>query len=254
MKQLLALLFIILCSPFLGAQAQASTLQYVMPDYYLGVLVRGILAGASQVGYQQYDVLKAPEAQAKAQRALQQIYLHPAFNYTYDNINIVVIRGLAEEPNGFAFGANIFITQSMIELLTQEELTAVIAHELAHSEKAHNLQKTPLPLGATVYQLKNIAQSVKARQWPKGKDLLASIRDLINTGGLAMELQADCVAAQQLDYMQSQGLRNKASDLISATNRLMGYDVTTDNSDDPSAVRTRALVNKTYQNGPCDIF
>lgn len=238
----------------ISSLAQASVLQYAMPDYYLGVLVRGILTGASHVGYQQYDVLQAPAAQQKARQALLRIYQVPAFNYTYDNISIVVIRGLPDEPNGFAFGNNIFITKSMIDLLSPRELTAVIAHELAHTEKAHNLQKTPLPLGAIVYQLGNIARSVKARQWPKRKDLAESIKKLISTGGLAMELQADCIAAQQLDYMKSKGLNHQATDLISANNKLMGYDVTTDDSDDPTAIRTRALMHKVYRNGPCDIF
>lgn len=248
---------LILCSLLsflIGFQAQASALQYVMPDYYLGIVVRGILTGASKVGYSQYDVLNAPAAQYKAQQALSRIYQAPAFNYTYDNISIVVIRGLPDEPNGFAFGNNIFITKSLIDLLSHQELTAVIAHELAHSEKAHNLQKTPLPLGATMYQLENIAKSVQARQWPKGADLAESIKELISTGGLAMELQADCIAAQQLDYMKSKGLNHQATDLISANNKLMGYDVTTDDSDDPTAIRTRALMHKVYRNGPCDIF
>ncbi|WP_415061643.1 M48 family metalloprotease [Bdellovibrio sp.] len=239
---------------FLSFQAQASALQYVMPDYYLGQLVRGILKVASKTSHPEYQVLNAPEAQKKAQAALQKIYQYPAFDYTYNKVSIVIIKGIEGEPNGFAFGNNIFITQSMTEVLSSEQLTAVIAHELAHSEKAHHMQKTPLPLGAIVYQLKNIYESVKAGKWPKGRDLVASIQELIYTGGLAMELQADCIAAQQLEHMKSKGLTNRATDLNSATSALMGFDVTTDNSDDPSAIRARALVNKVYEQGSCDIF
>ncbi len=238
---------------FFAVQVQASALQYVMPDYYLGQFVRGILMAASEVGYHQYDVLEAPAAQAKAQASLQKIYQYSAFKYTYDKVAIVVIQGVIGEPNGFSFGANIFLTKSMIDLLSPNQLTAVIAHELAHSEKAHNLQKAPLPLEATVYQLKTIYNSVKTGHWPKGKALVESIQDLIYTGGLAMELQADCVAAQQLEYMRARGLSNQAADLNSATSAVLGFDVTKDSSDDPSAIRAQALLNKTYSRS-CRIF
>jgi Zn-dependent protease with chaperone function len=254
MKLIKSLFLSVMASFLVVFGAQASPLQYVMPDYYLGQIVKGVLNIASKVGYPQYEVLQAPDAQQKAQASLQKIYENPRFNYTYNAISIVVIRGLEGEPNGFSFGANLFITKSMIELLSSAELTAVIAHELAHSEKAHNLQKAPLPLEATAYQLVTLGEALKSGRWPQKKDLVDSIQVLIQTGGLAMELQADCIAAQQLEFMQQKGLPHKASDLISATNKIFGYDVTTDTSEDPVAIRTRALVNKTYALGPCDIF
>ena len=210
---------------FFSFQAEASKLQFVMPDYYLGVVVSAILKVASQIGYNQYDPVKDPQAQQKAQAALDSIYANAAFNYTFDKIKIKVIRGRPYEPNGFAFGSNIFITKSLIDLLNEEELTAVIAHELAHSEKAHNMQKAPLPLEATIYQLKNIFKAVQEKRWPRSKDLLASIREIIETGGLAMELQADCIAAQQLDFMNRRGLKNEPMDIVRATNKILGYDL-----------------------------
>lgn len=235
-------------------QAQASATQYVSPDYYLGQLVRGILLAAAKVSHPQFKEIEAPEAKHKAEQALQKIYQYPAFKYRYDKLSIIIIQGLSDEPNGFSFGNNMFLTKSIVEMLSPAQLTAVIAHELAHSEKAHNLQKTPLPLGAAAYQLKNIYEAVKAGTWPKGRDLLASIQDLMATSGLAMELQADCVAAQQLEHMKRQGLPHSAADLNSATSALMGFDITTDKSDDPAAVRAQALMNKVYEQGSCDIF
>lgn len=232
----------------------ASTLQYVQPDYYLGQLVRGILAVASHAGQPQYQVIQDAEAQRKAQAALNRIYAHPATSYTYNKINIVLIRGMDNEPNGFSFGNNIFITKSMVNTLSDRQLTAVVAHELAHSEKAHNLQKTVMPLGAVTYQLKNIYESVKSGQWPRGKDLVQSIQELMETGGLALELQADCVAARQLEHMKSLGLPHSAEDLNDATSTILGFDITKDAiSDDPSAIRAQALKNKTYEYG-CSIF
>lgn len=246
---------LLLCSVLqLGITASASTLQYFMPDYYLGQLVRGVLKVASEVGYHQHDILQEPVAKEKAQKALMSIYNFPAFNYTYNNIEILIIRGVEGEPNGFSFGSYIFITKSMVELLSSEQLTAVIAHELAHSEKAHNLQKTPLPLEAVVYQVKTIYDSLVKGNWPKGKDLIASIQEIIGTGGLAMELQADCIAAQQLEHMGALGLPNRAADLNSATSAIFGFDITQDRSDDPSAFRARAIVNENYKHSTCDIF
>lgn len=247
---LLKLIFgLLICS-----QAQASILQYVMPDYYLGQLVRGILGVASKTGHPEYEVLYAPAEAAKAQVSVQRIYQYPAHEYTYDDVSIVIIRGLDEEPNGFSFGNNIFLTKSMIDLLPQNQLTAVIAHELSHSEKAHNLQKTPLPLEAAIYQLKTISDSLIAGRWPQKKDLVESLHAIIDGGGLAMELQADCLAAQQLEYMRRRGLSNKPEDLIGATSTMLGFDATTDKSDDPSAVRTQALLTKSYLHESCDIF
>lgn len=251
LRKLFLGLSVLLC---VSLPAQASPLQYVMPDYYLGHIVRGLLKVASKTGFPQYQVLSVPHDQKKAQQALAEIYKAPAFNYTYDHISVVIIRGVEGEPNAFSFGSNIFVTQSLVEALNTTQLTAVLAHELAHSEKAHHLQKAPLPLEATVYQLVTVTKSLKAGKWPRGKDLLASIQELMNTGSLAMELQADCIAAQQLEYMKSKGLPHAAKDLISATNALMGMDMTQDHSDDPSAVRVQALVNKTYLDGSCDIF
>lgn len=254
MRRLSQLSMPLVVTVLFSLSAQASLRQYASPDYYLGGVVRSLLAIASKVGYHQYDVLNEPGTQSKAQNALQQIYTYPAFSYRYDRVQIVIIRGLEDEPNGFSFGANIFLTRSLVELLSDQELTAVIAHELAHSEKAHFLQKAPLPLGAVIYQLTQMAKSVQTRQWPAGQDLSESIKELISTGGLAMEMQADCIAAQQLTFMQAQGLNHNPHDLISATSKMLGYDVTTDDSEDPSAVRTRALLNKTYTLGSCDIF
>jgi hypothetical protein len=235
-------------------QAEASSVQYIRPDYYLGKLVDGVLFVASQVGQYQFDVVHDPSAERKAQAALQAIYARPAFHYVYDDISVIVIRGNDGEPNGFSFGGNIYVTKSLVDLLTFEELTAVIAHELAHSEKAHNLQKTPLPLEATVYQLKNIGVALKEGRWPRGKDLLRSIQDLMEMGGVAMELQADCLAAQQLDHMRRSGLKNSPLDLIGASNKIFGFDVSKDESNEPWAVRAHAIVNKMYAQGSCDLF
>ncbi|MDG0815475.1 M48 family metalloprotease [Bdellovibrio svalbardensis] len=244
----------VLCAFLLGSQAQASALQYAMPDFYLGKAVRGILKVASEVGYHQYDVLDAPTQYAKAQSALDNIYRYPAFKYTYNKATILIIRGVEGEPNGFSFGSYMFLTKSIVDLLTTEQLTAVIAHELAHSEKAHNLQKTPLPLEATAYQMKTIYDAVKEGRWPKGKELVTSIQEIIQTSGLALEIQADCIAAQQLEHMKSQGLSNRATDLISASNAVAGVDLTKDNSEDPAAVRVRILMSQGYLQGSCDIF
>nr|BFD58836.1 hypothetical protein CKG001_09430 [Bdellovibrio sp. CKG001] len=235
-------------------QVQASVVQYISPDYYLGQLVRGILMAAAEISHPQFKEIEAPEIKRRADQALQKIYQYPAFKYRYDKLSIVIIQGLPGEPNGFSFGNNMFLTKSIVEMLTPAQLTAVIAHELAHSEKAHNMQKTPLPLGAVAYQLKTIYESVGAGKWPAGRDLLASIQELLATSGLAMELQADCVAAQQLEHMKRQGLPHSAADLNSATSVLMGFDITTDTSEDPAAVRAQALVNKVYEQGSCDIF
>ncbi|UXR65122.1 M48 family metalloprotease [Bdellovibrio bacteriovorus] len=251
-KSVFAVKVVLAC--LMAVQAQASVAQYVSPDYYLGQLVRGILMAASQVSHPQFKEIEAPEIKQKAEQALHKIYQYPAFKYRYDKLSIIIIQGLPGEPNGFSFGNNMFLTKSIVEALSSAQLTAVIAHELAHSEKAHNMQKTPLPLGAAAYQLKTIYDAVKAGQWPAGRDLVASMQDLLATSGLAMELQADCVAAQQLEHMNRQGLPNSAADLNSATSVLMGFDITTDTSDDPSAVRAQALVNKVYEQGSCDIF
>ncbi|WP_158320225.1 M48 family metalloprotease [Bdellovibrio bacteriovorus] len=235
-------------------QARASVSQYVSPDYYLGQLVLGVLKVAAKTGYPQYREVDAPDLKLKVDVALKKIYKYPAYSYRYDNVSISIIEGLEGEPNGFGFGNNIFLTKSLVRSLSLKHLTAVIAHELAHLEKSHNMQRAPLPITTAAYQLKNIYESVKAGTWPRERDLVESMQELLFTSSLAMELQADCIAAKQLEYMNRSGLLNSAEDLNGATSALMGFDITTDQSEDPSAIRARALLNKSYEMDSCDIF
>lgn len=241
---------------FSARSASASFRDYLYPDYYLGKALSGVLLFAGKVGYQSYQKVVDPRLQDRADRSMKLIQQQPAFKYRFKKIKIILVKGNVGEPNAFSLGATILLTKSMGDLLTDSELTAVLAHELAHSQKAHLAQRMPAPLGAAVLEFYNYILSGEKLNKENLEKIVAAIREQLDTVNLATELQADCLAAKQLDYLKQRGLANHAQDLVSATNAIYGFDVTELQEDygDPGIIRAKYIKSNAYKLDSCAIF
>jgi len=226
-------------------EVRAASMPLLSPDYYLGRAVEWILAAGSYLGHEEFVQIVDSKTEHRIENALNQILSHPVKNYRYKRARVILIKGVPGEPNAYSIGPVIYISWSLAQMLDDRQLVAVIAHELMHSEQAHLLQRVPVPLGAIVLSLYQGAASGRAQKL-KLKAIFETIKDTIATNHLAMELQADCYAAQQLAFMHDSGLSNEPEDLIKATNRILGIDVLHDVTEGPDYDRASALVNKSY--------
>ncbi len=235
------------CFCLLGAPAQASLSLYFSPDYYLGKAFEWALAVDGGFNKGDFKQVEDKTSQLRLEKAFQQIHQYPAWNYRYSSIKLVLIQGKADEPNAFSIGPVIYFSKSLLALLDDRDLTAVLAHEMAHSEKAHLLKRVPVPLGAVFL---SVFEHVKAGTASRLQIqfLVEAVRSWVEKSNFSMELQADCFAAQQLQYMSSKGLANNPLDLLRATSKMLGYDVSLDHSDNPDANRAQAILAKSYLN------
>lgn len=239
-----------------GAKAAAASTDYLNPDYYLGKSVAAVFLLAGKLGYSNYKVVKDPQLSQRIDYAQRFIMQVPEYNYRFKEIQFIVIQGVEGEPNAFSLGPVIFVTQSLGKILNDRELTAVIAHEIAHSHKGHFAQRLPMPLGSIIYEAAQLLLSGKDSSQQSLKKFIELVQGNIETVNLATEIQADCVAANQLNHMQSRGYPNNAYDLVDATNTLYGEDVTElkDDFGDPGIIRAKIIKARQYEVFGCNIF
>lgn len=229
---------------------------YFNPDYYIGKSLAGVLLLAGKAGYGQYEKISDPRLKARLNRAKSLILGYPYYNYRFKNVDLIIIKGVAGEPNAFSLGPVIFVTQSLGKVLDDRSLTAVLAHEIAHSQKGHLLQRIPMPLGSLIFELAQFFNPNRPQSQASLEKLTEMVQKNIETVHYATELQADCLAAFQLDYLKSLGFPNNSYDLVTATNAIYGDDVTQfeDDYDDPGIKRANFIKGQQYKIYGCDIF
>lgn len=64
----------------------------------------------------------------------------------------------SDVPNSYCVGDNIFISKKMVEILSPDELKAVLAHELSHGDNHQNLMTLYLTLGSTILTFGSLLQ------------------------------------------------------------------------------------------------
>lgn len=247
--------FILSLSFFLSFSnnAQANALDGLSPDYSLGKSYAHALLISGHFGYTQYKKISDPVLEKRIQKIKNLLLQNQADPYRYKNIKVVLIQGVENEPNAFSLGPVILVTKSLGDLLNDLELAAVIAHEFAHSNKAHFLARFPMPLGSLALE---IGKFLLAPSKEKAKSFMSRVQGNLEDVRLATEMQADCLAAKQLKVLSARGYPNSPEDLISATNTMYGMDVTTieDDYGDPGIIRAKHLRNGTYDYIGCEIF
>lgn len=193
----------------------------------------------------QYRIVEDQNNKARIQRLLQKIFRHSGYKFIHSSYNVVIIKGEDSMPNAYTTGKNLYATQSLCDLLNDRELTAVLAHEMAHAERAHLLRRVVFTVGSLGLALYNYLADNGTH----------NPQEIIMNANLGTEIEADCIAAKWLMNMRNQGQWHHADDLNRASAKLFGgpeYLKYLDPSD-PPVVRFFAIQNKFYENDSCGL-
>lgn len=214
------------------------------PSYALGYATDLFIKGIVPKFSQNYRRVRDEENKVRIQGILLSIYQFSGHNFTNDGYVVTIIQGDKNEPNAFTSGKSLYVTHELCNLLNDRELTAVIAHEMAHAERSHLLRRVVYSVGSPFLAVYNYILGNGASTHPQ--QILAGT-------SLMTELEADCIAATWLMTMRKNGRWHHAEDLNRATAKLFGgtqfleyLDIT-----DPPVVRYRAIQNKNYEMFSC---
>lgn len=122
-----------------------------------------------------------------------------------------------DEPNAYAIGTHIVVTKQMLNLLNDRELTAVVAHEMAHRERYHLFSRMGMTVGGMLAALLD---------WNNPDDLLDRFGKFSEHFQLDQELEADCYAYHWLNDLKRKGIAVEPLDLNKATEKIFGIDFT----------------------------
>ncbi len=216
------------------------------PSYALGFAADLFIKNIAPRISQNYRIIRDEKNIIRINRLLANIYLYSGHNFIYPKYQVTIIQGDKSEPNAFTSGKNIYVTQELCNLLNDRELTAVIAHEMAHSERSHLLRRIVFTIGSPFLAVYNYIANTGATDNPQ--EILAEAR-------LGTEIEADCIAAKWLMSMRNQGKWHHAEDLNRATAKLFGgveYLNYLD-ANDPPVTRFWAVRNKLYEVDSCGL-
>jgi Zn-dependent protease with chaperone function len=255
----------------LGTLTSASIAHAYVPlaDTLLGEVIDKTLyvAGSSTIPmFRQYKRINDPKGVARVQRILQNIYSFSGHKFRYNNPTIRVITGIPSEANAYSLGPSIYITESMLSLLDDGELTAVIAHEISHSEYGHYLARMVYGIGSPILYLRNlvfsdiysltIGQSDAYMRKIMKEGQLKMVQEILDGASLQQEMQADCLAANWLARAHRLGWKLSPLDLNRATNSVMGMDMGTVGKIDgtlPPVIRYKAILTGQYIGSGCPL-
>ncbi len=219
------------------------------PSYALGFAADLFIENAAGRFSQKYRIVEDEKNKMRIQRLLQNIFRYSGQQFIHARYNVIIVQGAQGEPNAFTTGKNIYVTQSLCNLMDDRELTAVLAHEMAHAERAHLLRRIVFSVGAPVLALYNyFAKNFTENGSHNPREILAEAH-------LGTEIEADCIAAKWLMQMRHEGQEHHAEDLNRATAKLfggVGFLEFLDPSD-PPVVRFFAIQNKFYDNDQCGL-
>lgn len=140
----------------------------------------------------------------------------------FGSLYTVRIRRNTEVKNAFCIGNVITITEPLMTALSDSELLAVIAHEVAHGEKVHQVKRIGAIVGGafpSIYHWNQDMTFMERYAWYNE-----------NVNG-DHEIEADCLAYNWLSILNVLGYSVEPQDLNRATNAL--YDMDLANFDVP---------------------
>ncbi len=120
-----------------------------------------------------------------------------------------------DEANAFSLGTLTLVSQKMLDILDDNELLAVIAHEMAHREKYHIFSRSGMIVGGAIAALLDWHSDI-----PYSERLSGFNEDY----QLEQELQADCYAYNWLLQLKKKGFAFEPADLNRATTKIFGID------------------------------
>lgn len=213
--------------------------------YALGFAADLFFRGAVSKFSEQYQIINDEKNKTRIDQLLQSIFRYSGHNFNQAHYNVVIIRGESNTPNAYTSGKNLYATQSLCDLLDDRELTAVLAHEMAHAEMSHLLKRIIFIVGSPGFAVYNY--------FSKGGS--NNPQEILAEAQLGTEIEADCIAAKWLMHMRAQGQMHHADDLNLATFKLfVGSDFLKYlDPSDPPVIRYQALKNKLYENDQCGL-
>lgn len=204
-----------------------------------------------------------PASYTRLRRAFERISRFGGVELRYDDVSLALIEGTPQEPNAFSTGPTVYVSKGMLTELNDRELTAVLAHELAHAEEGHLTERMSFAFSAVLVQLgRTIASDVASiargdadgfmqELWRKGH--WAMMMEMIESATLGQELQADCIAYRWLENMRRFGLAHSGRDIASALSTLVGVSESVLIQHDPVlGARVRQIRTGAYARRTCD--
>lgn len=255
-------IFIFLC--FLAFNLNAKV---PVVDTIIGEAIDKMLLVAGKTSFEKfenYQVIDNPHEGLRIKRVVKELVSFSGHEFRYPNPQIRIIRGHENEPNAFSLGPVIYVTQSALEILNDNELSAVLAHEIAHAEYGHLLQRMVFVTGSPVLHLRNLifsdiytlttgeADHTMRKIMSTGH--LALVQEILENASLKQEIQADCLAANWLQNAKRLGKKVSPLDLNRAMLKVLGIDEAIMNSMDldfPPYIRGQNVISGKYIGSKC---
>jgi Zn-dependent protease with chaperone function len=236
-----------------------------------GVVGEGLDALISLAGRSQVEALApwqtATDSQLRSRslRALSTVraYARPEGGWRHDSPpELVLLKGDDEAPNAFCSGPTIYVTRPLVRYLTDRELRAVIAHELAHAEVGHLTERMSHGPSALLIQFGRLVRSdwraltrgeidsFMRDLWQRGH--WAMIEEMLMEATLGQELEADCLAARWLQQMKDRGVDQDPQDIVASLSSLLGVSPRELARDPFNGVRASSLESGIWRSGSCD--
>ncbi|MCM8794676.1 MAG: M48 family metalloprotease [Candidatus Omnitrophica bacterium] len=178
-------------------------------------------ARASKQIEEKLDVIRDPDLLARLDRVASRISsVADRKDLTY-RFNIVDLKDSSEvsQPNAFALpGGPVYVSLGLMELLkTDEELAAVIGHEIGHIVARHTAKRFQGALGLQILQV--LAASSGGAKTVEGRQSLdAALASILTEYSQQDELEADRLSVK---YLKRAGYRPEAA--LDALSRLRDY-------------------------------
>lgn len=121
----------------------------------------------------------------------------------------------ADEANAYSVGSVTLVSQKMLDILDDNELMAVIAHEMAHREKYHIFSRSGMMIGGAIAAFLD---------WHSDLPYSERLNGFNEDYRLEQELQADCYAYNWLLQLKNKGFPFEPEDLNRASTKVFGMD------------------------------
>ena len=135
---------------------------------------------------------------ARAQKLMHEISPHALDHKMHNCYNVQVLK--SDIPNAFNTGCNVYITTRTLNILDDDEVKAVFAHELSHGDQGHYSKNFYYIFRASMSHVTSLYFDVYLSLFTddelyydtmKNKGHIQSIMDTYSETGLKVELNAD---------------------------------------------------------------